>query len=152
MNYQDVQNTCVQQLKRISQQKEQILLSFHEDSMMDTIYKEDSKLENSQCTMEDNILENSSMLNIFEKSYTPENKNIDTLLNPLKEQVIVLLDKHISLKKKKLDLKIFFQLTSTLKTNIIVYCTVNKNLKKKQNVIYLQEKNCRNLYLVNLIF
>lgn len=73
----------VQQLKRISQQKEQIFhedsrdskeLSFHEDSMMDTIYKEDSKLENSQCTMEDNILENSSMLNIFEKSYTPENK------------------------------------------------------------------------------
>lgn len=64
----------VQQLKRISQQKEQILLSFHEDSMMDTIYKEDSKLENSQCTMEDNILENSSMLNVFEKSHTPENK------------------------------------------------------------------------------
>lgn len=42
--------------------------------MMDTIYKEDSKLENSQCTMEDNILENSTMLNVFEKSHIPENK------------------------------------------------------------------------------
>lgn len=81
------------------------------------------------------------VLNNIIKSITKWSlQNIDTLLNPLKEQVIVLLDKHISLKKKKLDLKIFFQLTSTLKTNIIVYCTVNKNLKKKQNVIYLQEK------------
>lgn len=81
------------------------------------------------------------ILNNIIKSITKWSlQNIDTLLNPLKEQVIVLLDKHISLKKKKLDLKIFFQLTSTLKTNIIVYCTVNKNLKKKQNVIYLQEK------------
>ncbi|XP_033356534.1 uncharacterized protein LOC117237051 isoform X2 [Bombus vosnesenskii] len=115
LDYEDVQNTCesslstfhmsycqtspkngkkqlncanVQQSKRMSQQKQQIVLNFHEDSMVNSIYKEDSKLQNLQCVMEDNISEDSRMLNVPEKSYATEdnthfkiskrNMNIDT--------------------------------------------------------------------------
>ena len=95
LNYQDMQNTCespqstfytsqcetspknvnnqltcgsVQQLN-VSQQT---LLNLHEDSM-DTIYREESTLQN-QCIMEDNILEDSRISSVLEKSHIPEDK------------------------------------------------------------------------------
>lgn len=103
LNYQNVQNTCESPLstfqmsycqtspktcctskkknkqlncpevKQMSQQK-QILLNLYEDSMVDTIYKEDSKLENPQDIMED-ISEDSSMSSISEKSHISKNKS-----------------------------------------------------------------------------
>ncbi|KAK1118972.1 hypothetical protein K0M31_013742 [Melipona bicolor] len=99
LNYQNVQNTCespqstfytsqcqispknvnnqltcgsVQQLNVSQQQR--ILLNLHEDSMMDTIYREESTLQN-QCIMEDDILEDSRISSVLEKSHIPEDKS-----------------------------------------------------------------------------
>ncbi|XP_017790316.1 PREDICTED: uncharacterized protein LOC108572567, partial [Habropoda laboriosa] len=64
----------IQQLRNISQQKQQMLLNFREDSIRDIIVKEDTKLENVQHTMEDNISEDSNISCVSEKSYIPESK------------------------------------------------------------------------------
>ncbi|CAK9796943.1 hypothetical protein ANTQUA_LOCUS965, partial [Anthophora quadrimaculata] len=64
----------IQQLRNISQQKQQMLLNFREESIRDTIVKEDTKLENVQHIVEDSISEDSNISCVSEKSYLPESK------------------------------------------------------------------------------
>ncbi|XP_015435241.1 PREDICTED: uncharacterized protein LOC107190868 [Dufourea novaeangliae] len=60
--YKQLKCVGIQQLRSMSPQKQQILLNFHGDSTMNTISKEDSKSEDSQRTIEDNIWEDATLL------------------------------------------------------------------------------------------
>ena len=188
LNYQDMQNTCespqstfhmlhcqtspkninnqltcesVQQLN-VSQQQ-QTLLNFHEDSMVDTIYREESTSHN-QCIMEDNILEDSRISSVLEKSHIPEDKscfkisernmNIDadiTKANLTTDKDITVSnikctkslqnstkeqttsDEDIPLKKRKLNSKY----SSSLKANTIVRPINQQNVQKN---MFLERK------------
>lgn len=64
--YKKLKCVGIQRLRNISQRKQQMLLNFHNDTVIDAIFKEDSKLENLKPIMEDNISEDSNVSCSFE--------------------------------------------------------------------------------------
>lgn len=70
--YKQLKCVGMHQLRNMSERKQQILLNFHGNSTTNTIITEDSKVENSQCTTEDNTSEDSNALRESVQPQTPE--------------------------------------------------------------------------------
>lgn len=171
LNYQNIQNTCESPfqmsycqtspknfctskkknkqlncpgVKYMSQQK-QILLNLYEDSMVDTIYKEDSKVENLHNIMED-ISEDSSISNISEKSHKSKNKScfklseknmeIDTDINKaniITDNNIIKVSNNTGKSNAKWSLQdIDMQPSNSIKEQIITTLNEDISLKKRK--------------------
>ncbi|XP_076248715.1 uncharacterized protein LOC143188389 isoform X2 [Calliopsis andreniformis] len=155
--YKQLKCVGIQQLRNISQRKQQILLNIQRNSTMNTVFTEDSQMKNSEYIMEDNIMEDSKMLyEPVEKSHIPEDKdeinpiankcvtelsnnifvktgtqwilqNTDTESSKFVKKQIAATDEKMPPKRKKLLPKF----SSTLETNAVA-CSVNQQEAQKK--------------------
>ncbi|XP_076378766.1 uncharacterized protein LOC143259599 [Megalopta genalis] len=101
--YNQLKCVGIQQLRNLSPRKQQVLLNYQGDSTTgNAIIKEDSKLEDSQRTMEDNIWEDTTVFRSMEKQHPTESKThykvskTDVKLDKDVNKVNVSTDKHIT--------------------------------------------------------
>lgn len=116
----------IQRLRNISQRKQQMLLNFHNDTVIDAIFKEDPKLENFKHITEDNISEDSNVSCSFEDSHISDNK---TTIKFLKNTE---LDEDVS----KVNI------TTEISNNMLVQSDANWSLQKadKQSSKFIEKQ------------